>query len=209
MLQLHCPPTLCTLCQRFSASSTISCKRARFAITVSAWSALTKRSRPSLIPRPERADYLQHVSLQACRAVFRCRAEASGRYPGACPARQWSADWKVQRRTHFAETITATSTDTVSPSIRAKPFRRRLRHGSAGRQQLRPLVPQGATMAELALRWILMFSKVTTTISGAKNPRQAEDNVKAASLPPLSEETMQRVRAVYDCYAREQVAEKW
>ncbi len=76
-------------------------------------------------------------------------------------------------------------------------------------EALRPLIPQGATMAEFALRWILMFSEVTTTIPGAKNPRQAEDNVKAASLPPLSEETMQRVRAVYDRYVREQVAEKW
>ncbi len=76
-------------------------------------------------------------------------------------------------------------------------------------EALRPLVPQGATMAQLALRWILMFPEVTSTIPGAKNPEQAENNVKAAALPPLSDETMQRVREVYDTYIRSQVQDRW
>src|SRR5947209_4903246 len=53
-------------------------------------------------------------------------------------------------------------------------------------EELRALVPPGATLAQFALRWILMFPEVTTTIPGAKNLRQAEENVQAASLPPLS-----------------------
>ncbi len=76
-------------------------------------------------------------------------------------------------------------------------------------EELRRLVPPGATLAEFALRWILMFPEVTTTIPGAKNPQQAEDNTHAASLPPLSDETMQRVRDVYDRYIKSQVAGKW
>ena len=76
-------------------------------------------------------------------------------------------------------------------------------------EQLRPLVPQGATMAQFALRWILMFPEVTTAIPGAKNPQQAEDNVSAANLPPLSKETMQHVQAVYDSYIRQQVQNRW
>jgi aryl-alcohol dehydrogenase-like predicted oxidoreductase len=76
-------------------------------------------------------------------------------------------------------------------------------------EALRPLVPQGATMAQLALRWILMFPEVTSTIPGAKSPEQAENNVKAAALPPLSDETMQRVRQVYDTYIRSQVQDRW
>ena len=76
-------------------------------------------------------------------------------------------------------------------------------------EALRPLVPQGATMAQLALRWILMFPEVTSTIPGAKSPEQAENNVKAAELPPLSDETMQRVREVYDTYIRSQVQDRW
>ena len=76
-------------------------------------------------------------------------------------------------------------------------------------EALRPLVPPSATMAQLALRWILMFPEVTSTIPGAKSPEQAENNVKAAELPPLSDETMQRVREVYDTYIRSQVQDRW
>ncbi|HVB22676.1 MAG TPA: aldo/keto reductase [Ktedonobacteraceae bacterium] len=76
-------------------------------------------------------------------------------------------------------------------------------------EELRPLVPSGATLAQLALRWILMFPEVTTAIPGAKNPQQAEGNANAASLPPLSDTTMQRVREVYDQYIRSQVEGKW
>ncbi len=76
-------------------------------------------------------------------------------------------------------------------------------------EELRQLVPPDATMAQFALRWILMFPEVTTAIPGAKNPRQAEDNVRASALPPLSAETMQRVRAVYDRYIRAQVQNRW
>ena len=76
-------------------------------------------------------------------------------------------------------------------------------------EALRPLVPPGATMAQLALRWILMFPEVTSTIPGAKSPEQAENNVKAAELPPLSDETMQRLREVYDTYIRSQVQDRW
>jgi aryl-alcohol dehydrogenase-like predicted oxidoreductase len=76
-------------------------------------------------------------------------------------------------------------------------------------EALRPLVPQGATMAQFALRWILMFPEVTTAIPGAKNPQQAENNVYAATLPLLSNETMRRVQEVYDRYIRPQVHHRW
>jgi aryl-alcohol dehydrogenase-like predicted oxidoreductase len=76
-------------------------------------------------------------------------------------------------------------------------------------EELRPLVPAGATMAQLALRWILMFPEVTCAIPGAKNPQQAEDNVQAATLPPLSNEAMHRVQEVYDTFIRPQVHHLW
>ena len=76
-------------------------------------------------------------------------------------------------------------------------------------EQLRPLVPPGASMAQFALRWILMFPEVTAAIPGAKTPQQAEDNVQAAELPPLSEETMQKVREIYDTNIRAQVQNRW
>lgn len=76
-------------------------------------------------------------------------------------------------------------------------------------EELRPLVPAGATMAQMALRWILMFDAVSCAIPGAKRPAQAEDNIRAADLPPLSEASMQRIAAVYDEYVRPQVHAVW
>src|SRR6266567_2033157 len=76
-------------------------------------------------------------------------------------------------------------------------------------EELRSLVPPGVTMAQFALRWILMFPEITTAIPGAKNPQQVEDNVRAAALPPLSDEQMRRVRVVYDRYIRAQVQGRW
>lgn len=76
-------------------------------------------------------------------------------------------------------------------------------------EELRPLVPPGASMAQFALRWILMFPEVTSTIPGARNPVQAQDNVHAATLPPLNDETMRRVQEIYDTYIRPQVHHLW
>jgi len=70
-------------------------------------------------------------------------------------------------------------------------------------------VPDGATLAQLALRWILMFDAVSCVIPGAKRPAQVQDNVGAADLPALSEKDMAYVRQVYDAYIREQVHQRW
>ncbi|MCA9893369.1 MAG: aldo/keto reductase [Anaerolineae bacterium] len=76
-------------------------------------------------------------------------------------------------------------------------------------EEIKKLVPENVSMAQFALRWILMFDAVTCAIPGAKNPRQASDNADAADLPPLSDETMQRIEAIYNQYAREQVHYLW
>ena len=75
--------------------------------------------------------------------------------------------------------------------------------------ELRPLVPTGATMAQLALRWILMFPEVTVAIPGGKSPDQVRQNVAAADLPGLSDDAMHRVREVYDRHVREAVHSRW
>jgi aryl-alcohol dehydrogenase-like predicted oxidoreductase len=75
--------------------------------------------------------------------------------------------------------------------------------------ELRGLVPKGATMAQFALRWILMFEAVSLAIPGAKNAKQAEDNARAANMPPLDETTMAKTRAIYNQYIREHVHQRW
>jgi aryl-alcohol dehydrogenase-like predicted oxidoreductase len=81
--------------------------------------------------------------------------------------------------------------------------------GLAAVEELRPLVPAGATMAQMALRWILMFDAVSCAIPGAKRPSQATSNVAASDLPPLSETTMAAVRDVYDRLVRPHVHQRW
>ncbi len=74
---------------------------------------------------------------------------------------------------------------------------------------LRPLVPEGATMAAFALRWILMENAVSVVIPGAKTPAQSLANVKADALPALSADTMEAAREVYARLIAPHVAQSW
>jgi aryl-alcohol dehydrogenase-like predicted oxidoreductase len=76
-------------------------------------------------------------------------------------------------------------------------------------EELRAFVPEGMTMSQMALRWILMSRAVTCAIPGAKRPSQVEENVAAADLPALSEETMVQVDAIYERLVRPQVHHYW
>ena len=76
-------------------------------------------------------------------------------------------------------------------------------------ERLHPLVPEGMTMAQLALRWILMHDGVSTTIPGARTPEMARANAAASDLPALSPETMDAIRTVYRETARPFVHTRW
>jgi aryl-alcohol dehydrogenase-like predicted oxidoreductase len=75
--------------------------------------------------------------------------------------------------------------------------------------KLKSFVPTGATMAQLALRWILMFPAVTCAIPGAKRPAQVQENIAASALPPLSRDTMKKIQALYDRQVRPLVHHYW
>jgi aryl-alcohol dehydrogenase-like predicted oxidoreductase len=51
--------------------------------------------------------------------------------------------------------------------------------------KLKAMVPDGMTMPQMALRWILDFDSVTTVIPGASNASQVESNISASQLAPL------------------------
>jgi aryl-alcohol dehydrogenase-like predicted oxidoreductase len=76
-------------------------------------------------------------------------------------------------------------------------------------EELRPLVPEGATLAQLALRWILDFPEVSTVIPGAKTSEQARANAAAAGLPPLPEETHALIADVYRRRIAPLVHQRW
>jgi aryl-alcohol dehydrogenase-like predicted oxidoreductase len=76
-------------------------------------------------------------------------------------------------------------------------------------EELKLICPPGMNLVQFALRWILMFDAVTCTIPGAKRKEQAEVNISSSDLPPLSDEVMIQVKAIYDKYIWKQVHHYW
>ena len=64
-------------------------------------------------------------------------------------------------------------------------------------EKLKPLVPAGYTLPQLALRWCLDHPAVTTIIPGARNRSQAIANAAASDLAPLSAETHAKLREFF------------
>ncbi|SCW28159.1 Predicted oxidoreductase [Rhizobium mongolense subsp. loessense] len=76
-------------------------------------------------------------------------------------------------------------------------------------EEVRKLVPQGATMAAFALRWILMNDAVTVVIPGARNAEQARANAAAADFAPLSHDVMEATREIYERLIAPHVHQRW
>ena len=76
-------------------------------------------------------------------------------------------------------------------------------------ESLRKLVPDGMSLTQMALRWILMFPAVTCAIPGGKRSAQVEENVAAADLPPLAPSVMTEIKALYDRKIKPQVHQYW
>jgi aryl-alcohol dehydrogenase-like predicted oxidoreductase len=81
--------------------------------------------------------------------------------------------------------------------------------GLRAAEELKELVPEDYTLAQLALRWILMHPAVSCAIPGAKRPDQAEDNLAAAEMSPLPDGVMDRIREIYDRHVRPEVHHQW
>lgn len=80
--------------------------------------------------------------------------------------------------------------------------------GLAAVDELKAVVT-GPTLAQIALRWTLMFDAVTCAIPGARTPDQARANSAAADLPPLDHRTMDAVREIYDRRIAQYVQRLW
>jgi aryl-alcohol dehydrogenase-like predicted oxidoreductase len=76
-------------------------------------------------------------------------------------------------------------------------------------EELRANVPEGMTLTQFALRWILMFDAVTCAIPGAKRAEQVEENTRAADLPALSDQVMRAVSELYEQNIRPLVQHYW
>jgi aryl-alcohol dehydrogenase-like predicted oxidoreductase len=76
-------------------------------------------------------------------------------------------------------------------------------------EEIRRIVPPEMSLAQFALRWILMFDAVTCAIPGAKHPAQVAENVHAADLPPLSNTELEAAMEIYNAHFRDQVEANW
>ncbi len=62
---------------------------------------------------------------------------------------------------------------------------------------LKPLVPPGLTMPQMAQRWILDFDAVTVVIPGASRPGQVKENVSVSDLSPLGAGLHEKLKEYY------------
>ena len=76
-------------------------------------------------------------------------------------------------------------------------------------EEIKSIFPPDASLAQLALRWVLMFDAVSTVIPGASSPEQAEANCAAAALPPLTETQMKALKTLYDGKIKPLVHHLW
>lgn len=76
-------------------------------------------------------------------------------------------------------------------------------------EEVRKLVPAGASMAAFALKWILMNDAVTVVIPGARNAEQAKGNASAVELAALSADVMTATREIYTRLVAPHVHQRW
>jgi aryl-alcohol dehydrogenase-like predicted oxidoreductase len=81
----------------------------------------------------------------------------------------------------------------VGETFAGLPFER----GVALADALKPFVPEGWTLTEMALRWCLDFAAVSVLIPGAKDPAQARANARVSDLPPLPADLHDALRTFY------------
>jgi len=81
--------------------------------------------------------------------------------------------------------------------------------GLSAVEELKKLVPSGASLAQFALRWILEFPAITCAIPGAKRSAQVTDNIAASDLPPLSKASLKRIGKIYDGQIKPLVHHYW
>jgi aryl-alcohol dehydrogenase-like predicted oxidoreductase len=75
--------------------------------------------------------------------------------------------------------------------------------------KLQKLVPANATLAQLALKWILEFPAVTCSIPGAKRPTQVAENIAASDLKKISPATMKAIETLYTKQIKPLVHHYW
>jgi aryl-alcohol dehydrogenase-like predicted oxidoreductase len=165
---------------------------------------------------------IQHPNIQTVQVIFNCFRQ---RPAGAFFAKAKEAEVGILARVPLASGL-LTGKLRRDSAFAADDHRNFNRHGEAfdvgetfsgvdyeagleAVDELRGILPPGFTMAQFALRWILMFDAVTCAIPGAKRVDQVKENCAASDLPPLSHDAMKKVREVYDEKIAPLIGQRW
>jgi aryl-alcohol dehydrogenase-like predicted oxidoreductase len=76
-------------------------------------------------------------------------------------------------------------------------------------EEVKQILPIDNTLAQWAIRWVLMFPEVSTVIPGASRHQQAEENIKAAELNTLTSVQMEAIEEIYSRYFKKAVHHRW
>lgn len=71
--------------------------------------------------------------------------------------------------------------------------------------RLKGMVPDGVSMVQMSLRWILDHEAVSVVIPGASSPSQAEANAAVSGLAPLSDALHQSLAGFYENEVRQHI----
>ena len=211
LVQLHCPPSIVYSTDAvFDALDTLVQEKriAAYGVSVeTAAEALTAIARPAVATvqiilnmlRLKPLDEVLPAALEAGVGIIARVPLASGLLSGRYDEHTtFSADDHRTYNRHGAafdqgETFSGVDFDLGLEAVR----------------RLAPLRPEGATMTQFALRWIIDHQAVSVVIPGARNPSQARLNADTADLAPLPEQVHHQVEAIYDELIRPSVHHKW
>ncbi|MDI5981764.1 aldo/keto reductase [Amycolatopsis magusensis] len=211
LVQLHCPPTpVYSSDAVFDALDDLVEKGriARYGVSVETCEeALTALARPNVASVQI---ILNCLRLKPLERVLPAAAEAGAAIIVRVPLASGLLSGKYTKDTTFAADDHRNfnrhgEAFDVGETFAGVPFEA----GLEAVDRLRAVVPEGRTLAQFALRWILDQPGVTTVIPGARNPDQARANTEAAALPTVDGDAAATVRAVYDELIRPLVHDRW
>ena len=75
-------------------------------------------------------------------------------------------------------------------------------------EELKSLTPEGFSLSQLALKWILMHDEVSVVIPGAKNSDQVLKNISTSSMPNIND-LMKKIEEIYAAHLKDDIHSRW
>lgn len=211
LVQLHCPPTEVLLREQTYDDLDVLVEEKR--VAAYGVSVETVEEALAAIARPHVASVqiiLNVFRRKPLEQVLPAAAEAGVGIIARVPLASGLLSGRYDEQTQFAPTDHRSynrhgEAFDVGETFSGVPYE----VGVAAAREVAALTPPSATTAQLALRWVIDQPGVSVVIPGARTPAQAKANARAAEVPPLSAETLDALRDVYDERIREHVHSRW